>query len=100
METNVSESKQKDEQEKKTIQPFEMKVTIIYHFIKYNKTLHYHYVQENSAFQDRCSDVNGLKITSSIFSKKLSKKIKKGSYANKKVRNLLIAILHLLPVNQ
>ena len=95
METNVSESKQKDEQEKKTIQQFEMKVTIIYHFIKYNKTLHYHYLQENSAFQDRCSDVNGLKITSSSF-----KKSKKVSYVNKKVRNLLIAILHLLPVNQ
>ena len=66
METEVSESKQKDEQEKKTTQQFEMK----------------------------------MKITSSSFSNKLSKKIKKGSYANKKVRNLLIAILHLLPVNQ
>ena len=95
METEVSESKQKDEQEKKTTQQFEMKVTIIYHFIKYNKTLHYHYLQENSAFQDRCSDVNGLKIISSSF-----KKSKKVSYVNKKVRNLLIAILHLLPVNQ
>ena len=99
METEVSESKQKDGQENKITQQFEMKVTIIYHFIKYNKTLHYHYFQENCAFQDRCSDVNGLKITSSSLSNKLFKKSKKGSYVNKKVRNLLIVILHLLPVN-
>ena len=87
--TEANESKQRDEQEKNvntTSQQFEIKVVTIYPFNKYNKQIHVHNLQKNSASQNQCLDEGSLKMTPSSSNNILLNKSKEMHYINKKVR--------------